>query len=141
MWAGNSTEALLGAMDRLCAELPDTGSGEIAASPPLGDKRLMAGILSAHDELVVRRLKRSLTKIAVALGGYDPGSAQARIVPAVLDGTEMVMRGEVLKGNGERLPKLMPDFVFLVALPIVDQDRAIDLSRRASELIEEALGD
>jgi hypothetical protein len=47
------------------------------------------------------------------------------------------MRGELLSGNAAQLPQLLPSFVFLVALPIVDQDRALELSRRTSELIEE----
>jgi hypothetical protein len=42
-------------------------------------------------------------------------------------------------GNDARLPQLMPSFIFLVALPIVEQDRALELSRRTSELIEEQL--
>jgi hypothetical protein len=38
----------------------------------------------------------------------------------------------------ERLPSLMPSFVFLVTLPIVDQDEALDLARRTAELVEDA---
>jgi hypothetical protein len=33
----------------------------------------------------------------------------------------------------------MPSFVFLVALPVVDQDRALELSARMTELVERAL--
>ena len=34
----------------------------------------------------------------------------------------------------------MPSLVFLVALPIVEQDRALELSRRTEELVDEQLG-
>ena len=50
------------------------------------------------------------------------------------------MRGELVSGNAAQLPALMPSFVFLVALPVVDQDRALELSRRTSELIDGVLG-
>lgn len=46
------------------------------------------------------------------------------------------MRGELVSGNAA----LMPSFVFLVTLPVVDQDRALELSRRAAQLVEGALG-
>jgi hypothetical protein len=50
------------------------------------------------------------------------------------------MRGELVSGNAARLPALMPSFVFLVTLPVVDQDRAIELSRKTARLVEGALG-
>ena len=49
------------------------------------------------------------------------------------------MRGELVSGNAAQLPALMPSFVFLVALPVVDQDRALELSRRTERLVEGAL--
>ncbi len=50
------------------------------------------------------------------------------------------MRGELVMGNADRLPALMPSFVFLVVLPVVGQDRAFELSKRTSTLLEAALG-
>ena len=143
MGAGDYGEALIRATDLLGAELPAAGdSGETAGSnPTLGEKGLMGGVLSAEDDLLVRKLRASLTKIAAALTSSEPDFSHPLIVQMVLDGAEMMMRGEILKGNRERLSQLMPDFVFLVALPIVDQDRALELSQRASALIQEALGD
>jgi hypothetical protein len=52
----------------------------------------------------------------------------------------MVMRGELVRGNGEKLASLLPDFVFLVTLPMVEQAEALKLSRRAAELLEGQLG-
>jgi hypothetical protein len=140
--AGGYSEALIGAADELCAELGTGGAGELAAADPaLAEKGLMGGVLNAEDDLLVRRLRAGLARIAAALGESEPDFSHPLIIQMVLDGAEMMMRGEILKGNRERLAQLMPDFVFLVALPIVDQDRALELSRRATELIEAALTD
>lgn len=61
-----------------------------------------------------------------------------KLLAATLDGAEMTMRGELMRGRCERLPALMPSFVFLVALPIVPEGEAFDLSQRTVELPEEA---
>jgi hypothetical protein len=96
---------------------------------------MMAGSLSAADESLATGLRAGLARIVAALGSRredPPGQA----ISTALDGAEMVVRGELLSGNGERLPRLMPSFVFLVTLPIVDQDRALELSRRTEELVD-----
>jgi hypothetical protein len=135
--AGNRTsEALLRVADQLCAELAPAGVGEApGARSALGEEGVMAGILSGEDESLVEGLRGGLARIAAALGGRD-GDSPGRAVSAALDGAEMVIRGELISGHREKLPRLMPSFVFLVTLPIVDQDRALELSRRTEELLE-----
>jgi hypothetical protein len=99
------------------------------------------GSLSPEDESLVAAIRRDLAKVAAAAGAERRRSApQKGEVDAALDHAELVMRGELAGGNAEQLPALMPSFVFLVTLPIVKQDEALDLSRRTSELIEGALG-
>jgi hypothetical protein len=61
-------------------------------------------------------------------------------VRLALDGAELVMRGELIRGNGTRLGALVPSFVFLVTLPMVEQDEALALSQRAGELLAGARG-
>jgi hypothetical protein len=131
---------LIGVLDRLCAELGGADVGEVLdTGSTLGEEGVMSGILSLEDEQAVMGLRAALVKItAVLSSGAEVLSPLA--VRAALDGSEMVMRGELVNGRGEQLPKLMPGFVFLVALPIVDQDRALELSRRATELIARELG-
>jgi hypothetical protein len=133
--AGNEREALLAVADQLSIELGYAEGEEVpgAHSPLGGDEGPMAGMLNTEDELLVARVRRALAKVAAALDG--DGAA----VGAALDGAEMVMRGELVSGNAARLPALMPSFVFLVALPAVDQDRALELSRRTARLVEGAL--
>jgi hypothetical protein len=135
--AGNrSSEALLRVADQLCAELAPAGIGEVpGVRSMLADEGAMAGILSAEDESLVAALRGGLAKIAAAVGGQGEDPPR-RAVSTALDGAEMVVRGELLSGNREKLPRLMPSFVFLVALPIVDQDRALELSQRTEELLE-----
>ncbi len=142
MLAGNEREALLRVADQLSIELGYAEGEEIpgAHSPLGGEAGAMAGILNTEDELLVARVRRALAKVAAALDGEGSEGTSGRAVGAALDGAEMVMRGELVRGNAAQLPALMPSFVFLVALPMVDQDRALELSQRTSELIERALG-
>lgn len=137
--AGDPCEVLLGVADRLCAELgcPEDGEEAPGAQSPFGGEREMAGVLGRQEDLLIAQVRRRLAQVAAALGaGPEPDSA----VGAALDGSEMVMRGELTSGNRDRLPSLMPSFVLLVALPLVEQDQALALSRRASELVAAAAG-
>jgi hypothetical protein len=141
--AGNEGEALLRVADELCAELGYAGGEEQihgAGSPLSGsDGGGMPGVLSPDDESLVAAMRQGLAKVAAAVGAAKLEGIPQRAVGAALNGAEMVMRGELVSGNAEQLPSLMPSFVFLVALPIVDQSEALDLARRTSELIEGAL--
>jgi hypothetical protein len=139
--AGNEREALLAVVDRLGIELGYAEGGQVpdAHSPLGGEEGAMAGILNSEDELLVARARRGLARIAAALDGEAPEGASGNAVSAALDGAEMVIRGELVSGNADRLPSLIPSFVFLVALPLVDQDRALELSQRAGQLVEGTL--
>jgi hypothetical protein len=133
--AGNYGEALIEVADQLCAELAYTGSGEIPwAQSIFGEQGLMSGLLSPADESFVTELRMALAKVAEALG-VRPDDPHIGLISAALDGAEMTVRGELVSGNEDRLPRLMPGFVFMVALPIVDQDRALELSQRTTDLI------
>jgi hypothetical protein len=127
--------------DQLCRKI-GVAEGERDpgdASPAGGGSVAMAGMLSPEDELLVERLRSGLAKVAEALGAGESEASSTRAVDAALDGAELVMRGELLQGNSMRLPTLMPSFVFLVALPMVDHDRALELSRRTARLVEATL--
>jgi len=136
--AGNYGEVLIQVADELCLELGFIGTGEVpGARSSLGEEGVMAGILSVAEESLVTRLRISLARLSTALGAGVAGRG-GRAVEAALDGAEMVVRGELVSGNADQLERLMPSFVFLVALPVVEQDRALALSRRAAELITKA---
>ena len=142
MPAGNEREALLRVADQLCTELGyATGEEQIrgARSALSGDGGGLFVMLSPDDELLVATMRRGLAAVAEAVGAAKLEGVRQRAVCTALDGAEMVMRGELASGNAEQLPSLMPSFVFLVTLPIVEQGEALDLARRTSELIEGAL--
>jgi hypothetical protein len=140
---GNEREALLRVADQLSVELGYTGEQEIPGgySGVGGEEGAMAGILNSEDELLVIEIRRGLARVAAAtIDGVEPGDATESAIGAALDGTELVMRGEMVMGNASQLPALLPGFVFLVTLPVVDQDRALELSKRASALVEGTFG-
>lgn len=141
MLAGNEREALLHVAKRLSIEL---GYREGEAIDPAeedrsGERGAMGGLLSAEDDLLARSMRRELTKVANALVRSRPENVRQGAVGAALDGAEMVIRGELMSGRAAQLPVLMPSFVFLIAVPALDLDGAIALSRRTAEMVEQAL--
>jgi hypothetical protein len=141
---GTEGETLLEVFDQLCAALGYAG-GEVAPGdtrPILGGREPSrdAGLLSPEDERLVVSVRNGLAKVAAAVGAGRAAGTPERAVGVALEGAELVMRGELACGRAAQLAGLMPSFVFLVTLPIVDQDEAIELSRRTSALLEGALG-
>jgi hypothetical protein len=136
--AGSEREALLRIADRLCAELNYKGGEPAASGAELagdGGDRMSWG-LSADDESFVAAIRESLAMVAAAIAPAPLEGSTRKAVVSALDGAEVVMRGELLRGNALRLLPLMPSFVFLVTLPVAEHDRAYELSRRTSELID-----
>lgn len=142
MLAGDERKALLRVAEQLSIELGYTEDKAIpgALAPLGGEDGAMVGILNSDDELLVASVRRGLAKVAAALGAGDSEVASESAIAAALDGAEMVMRGELVSGNAAQLPALMPSFVFLVTLPVVEQDRALELSKRTARLVEGAFG-
>jgi hypothetical protein len=137
--ASDAREALLRVADRLCIELgyPDGEDAADAGSFVGGREQAQVNVLGAEDELLVNTVRRGLTQLAHGLGASEQAEASQRLVGAALDGAEMTMRGQLMNGHSEQLPTLLPSFVFLVALPIVQRDQAFELTRQTFELLEE----
>jgi hypothetical protein len=137
---GREREALLRIADQLCAELGFPGADKAASRVRSffaeGTAELMLVNPRPEDESLVAAIRRGLESVAVAVSAGRSKNVLEWKVGAVLDATELVMRGELARGSVEQLPALMPSFVFLVVLSIVGQDEALRLSRRAEELIE-----
>jgi hypothetical protein len=138
--AGELGETLVRVADQLCAELPRAKTSEAGAvEAALVGEPLMKGILGSEEESLVRGLRGALVRIAATLGtGLE--DAQLRRVRVAIDGAEMATRGELLTGNAWHLPRLLPSFIFMVALPIVEQDLALKLSQRAAALVDKEIG-
>jgi hypothetical protein len=124
--------------DRLRAEFADPEAVELPGiRSTLGEEVDLKSMLDADDEALVARLREILASIASTLSAGNPEPA-VRAIKTALDGAEFVIRGELGGGNTERVLRLLPSFVFLVALSVADQDRALELSRRTAELTAEA---
>lgn len=139
MEVGEEHQALTGIAERLCAEFGhplDGGAAEEAPSQA-GASRMFGELLGPEDERTVSVARWSLARISAALAAAHPKVVSETAYQALLDGAEVVMRNELAAGN--RVSPLMPSFVFLIALPMVDQDQALDLSHRTAELLAEAL--
>jgi hypothetical protein len=138
--AGDDGEALLRIADQLRPEMPPALAREVAEiEARLNGEDLMAGVFGAEDEALARGLRRALVRFAAPLA-LDADDAQWRRMRVAIDGAEMAARGELLSGNAWHLPRLLPSFVFMVALPVVEQGVALELSRRAAELVDRELG-
>ncbi len=99
------------------------------------------GQLDPGDEELIVRLRAALARLAdTARAGEDGRKHSESAVIAALDGAELVMRGEILLGNGARLSVMVPSFAFLATLPVTGKERALELSRRVEELLEDAGG-
>lgn len=137
MQAGTHGETLHRVADRLRAELTDPEAPDLPGiRATLVEKGDMARILDTEDEASVARLRQALAGIASTLSAHSEEAPPLQAIETALDGAEFVIRGEFSSGDAEHVLRLVPSFVFLVALPVADQDRALALSRRAAELVE-----
>jgi hypothetical protein len=106
----------------------DRGSSNFAGGP--------SRALAAEDEALVLDLCRVLATIATTQSTPEV-EAKGTMIEIAVHGAEFVMRGELLNGNGDRVLELMPSFVFLVILAATDRERALEISRRTTELIDQ----
>ena len=112
------------------AEEPYPRGALWAGASPVGD-------LSEEDERLTGEVRAGLERVANAVAVANPRTgAPRKSVAVALDGIELVLRGELASGNGAGLGALMPGFVFLATAPIVEQDAAIELSRRTASLVK-----
>jgi hypothetical protein len=135
--AGREDEYLLGVVRELYEEL---GYSEAAMTGPSGVWRRasQAGLWGDRDgEDLVPRLREALAKLAWIANNESKGDErEKRAVRAALDGAELVMRAEIASNRPERIGSHLPGFAFTVTFMGLGRDRAIELSRRAAELIE-----
>jgi hypothetical protein len=137
--AGSYGEAVLRAVDRLRAGLPCAEpEAAVAAAASLAEGRLTTDGLGVAEERLVSGLRAGLAEIAMTFSVETVGP-ELDAVRFALDSAEMVIRGTLISDQEAELPRLMPSLVFLTALPVIEHDRAIELSRRASQLIGEEL--
>jgi hypothetical protein len=142
---GAERERLLRALSELASEM----GGERAAAQPwvgaagpqveaLGVKWPPSARLGEADEQFVRRLRGGLASLARSLPA-EPAVDVAGVRRA-LEGAEFVTRREIRRGRAAGLPKLLPTFAYLVSLPLLGQAGALRVSKRATRLLDGAIG-
>lgn len=115
-------------------------SGEVIADPPRQSFgpvpiRGMGPSLTAGQEAVLAEVMGTLTRIvAVVATRTAAPTPPTNVVIAALSGAEIVMRGEILIGRDDWLPRLLPSFTFLATLPFLDRERALQLAARTERL-------
>lgn len=138
--AGVDGEQIVAALEELCGELGDGGELSAQSRRWAEAAETGPGPLSGEGEELVVRLRGALARLAGAAQLGDGDGRPGNAVIAALDGAELVTRGEILLGNGARLSVLAPSFAFLATLPVTGKERALVLSRRVEELLEDAGG-
>jgi hypothetical protein len=138
---GSECEALSDVADRLCTEFGYPLEVDLPTSWPSsseGERSTLFGSLSPEDERLIAAARRTLVRIGHAVRTKRPTNVPDATIGALLDGAELVMRDELAKGK--RLSTVLPSVVFLVAVPAVDLDEALELAERAAALLNETLG-
>jgi hypothetical protein len=135
-------EMILSVAEQLNGELGTTTAEEVG---PLADHTPLElwGPTDLENARLVARLSSNLAQIAGAAAsqtGEDLDDLATKGAAAALGWMELVIRGELRKGEETALRKQLPGFVFLVVLPGSGMDRAVELADRTKALLEEAVG-
>jgi AcrR family transcriptional regulator len=126
-WATMVRDAAAAFLDLLAGNPPFARMALVEA-PATGDR---AFELYASGKRVLQSLLDS--------GRDDPVEEEA--IPssagrAALAGAESLIVGQILAGNTERLPELLPDIVYITTVPYLGQEEALRQSREAEKLLE-----
>lgn len=124
-WATMVRDAAAAFLD-LLASKPDFARMALVEAPAAGER---AFELYASGKRVLQAL--------LDLARGDPVEEQA--IPssagrAALSAAESLIVGQILAGNAQRLPGLLPDVVYIVTVPYLGQEEALRQSREAEKL-------
>jgi hypothetical protein len=137
---GDEGRALLGIVGEICSELGSGGRREwLSAAPPAfgaRDGHWAGADLSQKDEALVAEMRKALAELAGAAGAASLAEQRQLTTRTALDGAELMIRGQLAMKSPEQLRLLLPSFVFLIVLPILQQDEALAISRRVGEMVE-----
>jgi AcrR family transcriptional regulator len=116
----------------LLARRPDFARMALVEAPSSGER---AFELYASGKRVLQSL--------LDRGRDDPVEEEA--IPssagrAALSAAESLIVGQILAGNTERLPELLPDIVYITAVPYLGQEEALRQSRQAEKLVRSGGG-
>jgi len=126
-WATMVRDAAAAFLD-LLASRPDFARMALIEAPAAGGRSLE--MYGSGKRVLQALLDR---------GRSDPIEEQA--IPSsagrgALAAAEQLIVGQILTGNTERLPELLPDIVYIVTIPYLGQDEALRQSREAEKLLQ-----
>ena len=129
-------ERLLRALGKLCNEVCYEVHEEKWHGEVLAGAWMPAAMPSPEDEQLVAGLRASLGRLASAARSRQGEAGETAVMRRRLDGMEFVIRRKILIGHSERLPQLLPSFVFLVVQPLLGHAEALHVSERAALLLD-----
>lgn len=121
---GVTVTGVISTMLELMSDLPDYATAVMVESQAAGEaafERYSQGI-----GLVVALLNEG------RVHGNNPVTPPPRTARAMMGGGEWLIRGEMIAGRANRLPALVPDFVYMVLVPFLGQDEALRHARLAA---------
>ena len=130
MPSGDGWERLLQAMVDFYSGPGAAGSEAIpSAEEALREHRAIYG--EALDPGEAHRIERAvlaLRDVAAAVAGDGSRATPPWAIRAALGGAPWVIEGEIVAGRTHGLPAKLPDFAYLVTLPLLGHDEARDRS-------------
>ena len=131
---------IVGVAEQLAQELGERAAEAVPGSRARADHVQLQpwGSSDLENAQLVARLSRALAQVASAAAGQAERDGDEKVAAALVR-TELVTRGELMRGDEAALRDQLPGFVFLVVLPGAGMDRALALANRARDLLEEAL--
>jgi AcrR family transcriptional regulator len=96
------------------------------------------GLLASRPSLEMYASGKRVLQALLDRGRNDPIEEQG--IPSsagrgALAAAESLIVGQILAGNAERLPELLPDIVYIVTIPYLGQDEALRQSREAEKTL------
>ena len=130
-WAtmvGDAAAAFL----EVLASKPDFARMALVEAPAAGGKSMET--YAAGKRVLQGLLERGRTDLVDAQG-VPPSAGRSSLAAA-----ESLVVGQILAGNTERLPELLPDVVYILTIPYLGQDEALRQSREAESSIRSGAG-
>lgn len=158
----DKTDCGVAAVNQILADI--TAAASVAYSPEYSEwERILRGVRALLELMAARPSFASLAQIearqAMPPQAYELYASGIRVLAAMLDrlranalngvsrppstirgaigGAEALIRRELLAGRAERLPELLPDIIYGMLVPYLDQHEALRYAGLARELLND----
>jgi hypothetical protein len=125
------------AIEALCKELgyPDADGGPSEDWLRSGEAKVWGGGDGSFE--LAEEVREALARLAYAAQrAGDAEDEESPAVRAALDGAELLMRREIAMKRESAIGEHLPSFAFLVVIPALGRAGAMEISRRAEELLD-----